>query len=562
MKIKIPRELAGAVFPKVLTIELSDFDSDLFLPSLYFKILGGGRSRAKRVNDPEAIGKYIDNLANHTTLEGFKTPDGRRVLERLVRASLIITGKVGRAKRGEQILTVNPYSLLACKPGFPTEGSRQRGADTFIYRALLQKTGGDDKYLRDLMRRFFGQGITFKELPLLSGTYDGHSELDTMTRLSIAFLDGLQPISVGSSKDKMTQPACPALANELAEDMVSYLNAYSDRMPAQALTHHLSGLINLELFVYTLKLVHAINALVREPSVLPPSLRESFVSSQPEIYLDFTEISNGLSQQMATACVRRDIEAYQQFLGANILLRQLDRYAEKLIRDPRHRADMVQSLGEHTAGPEYLQRLLLLRDHPVGFRIDDKAGDDEDLIRKEFHNNPSKDEEGGTEELEWLDNLVADAKTNLDRVVWLLLEGQRDKVATKYVSWFHGVGGLTKAHGILSGVPKNRRTWRYAPGNDLLAVLVQLIAARKISPSSGQNAPQGISLREFLAFLEHRFGILIDRPPAPFSGAEYVAAARDNLRAMLVRLRQMGVFTDLSDDFTIQRLHPPYADTK
>ncbi len=44
MKIKIPRELAGVLFPKVLTIELNNFDIDLFLPALYFKILGGGSS--------------------------------------------------------------------------------------------------------------------------------------------------------------------------------------------------------------------------------------------------------------------------------------------------------------------------------------------------------------------------------------------------------------------------------------------------------------------------------------------------------------------------------------
>ena len=65
--------------------------------------------------------------------------------------------------------------------------------------------------------------------------------------------------------------------------------------------------------------------------------------------------------------------------------------------------------------------------------------------------------------------------------------------------------------------------------------------------------------KDFLRFLEERFGILVDRPPSPFEGAEYIAAARENLRAMLRRLRQMGIFRDLSDDFTVQRLHPPYA---
>ena len=45
-------------------------------------------------------------------------------------------------------------------------------------------------------------------------------------------------------------------------------------------------------------------------------------------------------------------------------------------------------------------------------------------------------------------------------------------------------------------------------------------------------------------------------------GSDYAAAARDNLRAMLGRLQQMGIFQDLSDDFTVQRLTPPYADAR
>ena len=76
-----------------------------------------------------------------------------------------------------------------------------------------------------------------------------------------------------------------------------------------------------------------------------------------------------------------------------------------------------------------------------------------------------------------------------------------------------------------------------------------------------QQGVRPIRLQEFLAFLEERYGILIDRPPDTYKGAEYIAAARDNLRAMLERLRQMGIFRDLSDDFTAQRLHPPYSDT-
>ena len=132
---------------------------------------------------------------------------------------------------------------------------------------------------------------------------------------------------------------------------------------------------------------------------------------------------------------------------------------------------------------------------------------------------------------------------------------QEAQTIGNYIKWFRAVGGLTKPYGLLEGNLRGRQSWRYAPSNDLLAVLVQLAAVRTTQASD----PQPIRLRDFLAFLADRFGILVDRPPEPFVGAEYTAAARDNLRAMLRRLRQMGIFSDLSDDFTVQSLTPPYA---
>src|SRR5712692_7045797 len=130
------------------------------------------------------------------------------------------------------------------------------------------------------------------------------------------------------------------------------------------------------------------------------------------------------------------------------------------------------------------------------------------------------------------------------------------------MQWYWGVGGMKKPQGVLRGNILSRKSWRYAPTNDLLAVIVQLAAARLSSPDKKQGEDGGVQpirLQEFLQFLEERFSILVDRPPSPFEGAEYTAASRENLRAMLRRLRQMGIFRDLSDDFTVQRLHPPYA---
>ena len=555
MKIKLPKDIVGVKFPKVSILEMNDFDIDLFLPSLFFTILAQGRGKARQTNDAKAIQKFIDALAHNEVLEGFDSPEGRRVLERLVRTTLITVGGVGRSSAGEQISSIVPYSLLAHKAGFPAAGSRQRSADTFIYQALRQRVGNDDA-LRDFVKKVFGHGVEIGNISELGGVYDEKTQLDTLTRLSIAFLDGFQNTRPGLSREKNVQSPCPTLTKEFATDIYRYLFTYYDSMPVQAFTYHLLALINFELFAYTLKLVHAVNELVQHPDELPVAMRATMGISSPQLYLDFTEATTGHSREMARGCVRRDIESYQQFLASNLLLRQLDMYVEKL-KKARYKASIEKILSPDLSGGEYLQGLLQLRDDSsVSLGIEAAANFDEDRIRVA---NTQEEEDTTSATLPWFDNIVSGANDAVERVINLLVEGQQKESISKFIQWYWSVGGLKKPHGVLRG-NTNRKSWRYAPTNDLLAVLVQLAAARDMPAGAKEGREvQPIRLQAFLHFLEERFGILVDRPPAQFEGAEYAAAARDNLRAMLRRLQQMGIFHDLSDDFTVQRLHPPYA---
>src|SRR6266478_3154264 len=109
MKIKLPKDIVGVKFPRICTIEMNDFDIDLFLPSLFFTILSQGRGKARQVNDPKSIHQFIDALAQHPVLKGFHDLEGRKVLERFVRTALITTGGAGRSRSVEQITSVVPY---------------------------------------------------------------------------------------------------------------------------------------------------------------------------------------------------------------------------------------------------------------------------------------------------------------------------------------------------------------------------------------------------------------------------------------------------------------------
>src|SRR5260221_1246068 len=558
MKVKLPKDLRGTKFPQAFVIEMNDFDIDLFLPTLFFTVLSRGRGKARQINKATNIEGYIDSLSVHPALEGFSDPVGRKVLERLVRTTLITTGRVGRGKESEQIMSIVPYTLLAHKAWFPVTGSRLRGADAFIYHALRHNMQRADDRLQEAIVTIFGRGLTLGNMQELGGHYDGEADLDTLTRLSIAFLDGFQNTKPGLVREKDVTPACPVLADELATDLLRFLFMYYRRMPIQAFTYHLLALVNFELFIYTLKLVYAINALVRDPQVLPCAMDTSLTVSPPQLYLDFTNDAKGYSQEMAKACIRREFEMYQQYLISIMRLRLLDYYVEKLNHIPARRARVSAILDGASSGPFYLQRLLLLHTDPtLDLQIQSLAITDEGRIREA---NQLLDEDGKPQDEEevvaWLEEIAGAAETDLDRVINLLVEGQRDKAIQHMISWYWGVGGLKKTHGVLRGTPSSRQSWRYAPSNDLLAVLVP-IAAAQLKPRGSDVSP--IRLQDFLPFLEKHYGILIDRPPDMFKGAEYAAAARDNLRAVLARLRQMGIFSDLSDDFTVQNLQPPYA---
>lgn len=569
MKIRIPKHMRGVSNPHVLTINLQNFDIDHFLPSLYFAVLADGAQQGRRSNDPTLLSNYIRQLATQPDLEGFDGVDGIRLLDRVVRASLVVLGHKGRSRGQEQILAVTPYSLLASKPGFPTERTRQRGVDAFLYQSLLSAIGlGSDRQNQDMLRsqfkNIFGQGVKIASSGYIDGYFDGVTPLDTLTRLSLAFLNTFAPTPIGrKSAQRPPQASCPRLYAQLGRDILDYLFAYGNLMPPDALIHNLKALINFELFIYTLKVIHAINALVDDCEHLPPAMGE-MIATPPELYIDFTRTARSLSLQIASSCVRRDIEAYQRFLTSNLLLRQLDVYVGQLRRLPARAKRIDDVLDGATEGPRYLQGLLrLMVDDEIGSRLENKADDDESLIRQLYTNENGEDEA----DLAVLDDIIGDTRSSLERLIAILSEGQGKQVLANYMKWFWHVGGLTQPHGILMGTPNVRRSWRYAPSNDLLAVLVQLAAIQSGGEShgvrqGGATRPQPVRLRDFLQYLEQRFGILIDRPPSSFTGADAAAAARENLRAMLGRLRQMGIFSDLSDDFTVQQLQPPYAEER
>ncbi len=561
MTITLPKDLKGFAFDRVLFAEMNSFDIERFLPSLFFKVVSEGQQRGRRANDPTRVSHFSDRLADHPDVEGFSGEHQRKLLDRFVRTSLIHVGRKGESGNTEQIAAVDARTLLCFKPGFPSEGSAIRRVDTFLYR-LLREDLGDSYKVQQLFRSIFGKGVTVEPLPEPGGTYDGSSTLDTLARLSIAYLDGFDPTGVRKPTATEAPFACPGLTAAFASDLTRYLVTYQRAMPLESLIYHFESLINFELFVTTVKLFQAIPRLVSNPHDIPPAMLSEVVPSAPDIYADFTGLATGQSREMAVSCARRDVGTVEEFVKATLTLRAVDRYIGMLRDDPSLQTAISEVFTNVADGPGYLAALIrALNNDSLRVWLGTMAKFDEQQIRRANRSSAEIAENDLSATDSEMDRIVNGADTQIDRVVRLLVASQT-QISGHTIGWFWSVGGLTKPHGILAGHLKNRNSWRYAPSNDLLATLVQLAAVDIPDWDEADPRPQPIKLRDFLDWLERRFGIFVDKPPEPFHGPDYVAAAQENLRAMLRRLQQMGIFRDLSDDFTVQELIPPYTNVE
>jgi hypothetical protein len=550
MKIVLPKESRGYVFDRLFSIEMNDFDIARLLPSLFYLAVTRGRQRAARTNDPEAFNLYIDRLLNHPRMVGFEGESGRRLLDRWVRSSVIHLGKVGRSQQQEQIEFILPLTLLAYKAGLPAEIRRQRNVHIFIYgilKSVLSDDANPAALLDHIFRNAFGQGLAIGDAPRYEGSYDGKTELDLHTLLSICYLDGFQ--ATEASKREMLaafDPALPAAAAMIGRHILQYIIAYHRRLPALSLTRGLMALINFELFIYTNKLIYAINSMVQN-GVLPPLMQSRENQPGLEIYVDFTRHRGSISDNLARTCVERDLEELRAFYESTLLLRTIDRF---LMQQPQMK-DRYKSLST----PAYLENLIKLS---ANAEINADARAEIRAIKQETLNACLNDNEKAEAEQLFteLERLVQSNSVALN--VKMLSEAQGKNAMHSMVTWFWATGGLRKPFGILAGNWQGRRNWRYAMSDDLLVTLVQLAMVDNNTDNliDARVNPR-IKMSDFLNFLESNFGIVLERPPAFLDSTETRAAAKENLEVMRRRLRQMGFFQALSDDFTAQYLRDP-----
>lgn len=571
MAVILPKDLRGFRYVRAVPFELNEALIDIMLPNLFQRAILENRDLAQANIDASDIDGPTRRMAESDRLTGFGDNNGRRLLDKLVKSSLITIGYKGAGRKAsdKQIEGIVPYSIASFKTGLPKSRTRLRNIDQFIYHLLLVEFKNDAEKVSEFLSEVFGEGVKVRGYPEpgFERTNDPVVDLDILTDLSITYLEGLESVTPRkNAPERLIAQPLPGYQQRVGDDLYRYLWSYRERIPTSSLIDQIVTLIALEIVVFTFKLMETIPELTGDPSKIPLAMTiEDDIATGPELFVDMSGDPRGLSSNMAATCVRRDLSSIDPFVRSILQLRYIDGLTASMSKNPAIRPRLENMLvGSSTS--DFLKSLLNLKSYPdLELRVEAMASHDVDRIVQANLSPDSLEEVDAVESpiQALLESFVAAGFSVDDQVVEFLYLAQAASYRSSIVKWIRDLGGANKPYGLVRG-RTDRRSWVYAPGNDLLTVLIQLKAIdyKGWNPAKGAN-PVPFGVRDFLEWLEDRFGIIVDRPPSGlgFDGPEHMAAARENLKAMLRRLRQMGVFEDQSDDFSVQMLTPPYMDS-
>jgi hypothetical protein len=433
--------------------------------------------------------------------------------------------------------------MLSYKAGLPKEVTRLRGVHNFVYTVLLS-VEKDPVKLDRLFRAALGEGLILDDSEKFDGRYDGTTDIDIEALLTICFLDGLPAAGVSALPSEIKSfPRLAKQAEYFARDVLGTLRCYQQELPTTQLNRFLLALINFHLFAYSMRLMNWVIGVSSGDGS----------GQTPEFFLDCTGERGSFSDELARGCVERDLETIERYMRASLRLRTLDRFLTLIPALKVGLPDREKDTGE------YLNRILGLAGE---VKLQAKADQEFEQICAENGLNMDEGSEDRevTEAAAYLRDLRDSTDLDsIDRLVRALFEAQRKSAMKNMTGWFYSVSGFNRPYGIMSGNTRGaRRVARYTLSNELLSTLVYVALADHGWEEDGRRVPAvRLPLKEFLNRIEKRYGLLIDKPPASETSAEAVEAARRNLEAFKVRLRQIGVFENLSDDFDAQYIQRP-----
>lgn len=574
---RVEKNVNSANLDELVGITFSETDIDRMLTRVSERMIKAGRisrtSRAKvdgRSADSLTVTELAQELANSSTIHGFKGAAGIEALEGWLRSSVVVVKGRGKSRKGEGIDYIAPITSAAYRTGFPKNAQRNRRADKIIYDLMagfLDALGvsGHHQVLRQYCSSTIGQGVDFGSLPHNEPNFDGTSKLDLSQLFALRFIELFDTVGLDNKIDseEFSGVAVPGALLPLAQDLVSLFQVMAidtEKERPWTVSDSFSALrsvIAVRLFQLPLRLSIALRSAfsnehasdlwrLPERDETDEMLRTPW-SNPLELYCDFTDVANSVSETLARQSVARDLDLLRIFFRDRMLFRATVQSGSQTshrhifsgdAKAPKSRRAIFDEViraqedsDYHAAANWYLNAIeSQLKD------VDGEASDPESLrILREarsIYENP----------------LVAFGQ--------VIVSSREHDGVEGLIKWAKATGGLQaaglpKGYALLRGQEGQRSTWKYRPAEELALNLVDMCF---IDPPSSPSASiarvrKKLPLATLLVRLRDRYGILIDRPPAAFDSPESRQAASQNLKAFTGFLRDAGCFQTLSDDF-------------
>jgi hypothetical protein len=559
MKFVIPNEpglsrMKSIVNKRISPILFDDTNLDRMFMVLFERCVKlGATSKPRRKKDfEEGIGQsaldsvVIPGMAKNPNVLNFNSSEGIEILRQWIKTSLAEFTTEGKSKRGSQIDYLKLLSLAVYRSGLPKGENRSsnRNIDETFYKALVAYVGdlpGCENPEREIHNQIcntsLAHGIDFVETqhPWNEPKFNERDLIDINSLAQLRLLEQFIGQAVDSSKSAVEQRNQPFLMPidvpmfNLAKDFFNITRIYGKR----------SGVELFEMY----KSIFALR-LYQLPIIICRSLeakRSGGEIASLTMFVDFTDDTNSESWRLANKSALDDISSANGLIYEMISVRE----CEELIKKDLQASEQLQLLDKY-------KQLDFIYEYMKSEKADRNSYDLIEAMVIHFKNKG----DDGLSSLELIEEVKSQSDSNFETLVALILSevGQRGLKSLR--KWLYSVGGLQeqksiRSISILAGQQKRNTSWTYSMSDSVLNTLLNLCFIDSRGEALNRRE---LPLKDVLEKLKNEFGILVHEPPLGYSSAEYQRAAQENLIAFKKRLRQLGWFESLSDDFEAQQI--------
>ena len=531
MTITLPTPLRTYQYRPLTVFSLLDTDTDRVLPQLFEMCVKGGRSSRSRTDARDFVGYRHALLRQRARGRASTTTRPAPCSTAGCARAWSTWARSGGARTGEQMLAVAPLTLAAYRAGLPKERDppprhrrrRLPAAAADVGRARRPDSAGAARpQLRELVTRTVGRGLGIGPGPTLGAAPGRPGAARHRRAARVPVRRGLRRWATPARSTSAPRDSpLPGVAADLGAMLLAHLRAYGERSARARADVELRG---------------ADGARACSPSACAPTPRPGeLLRTGERPARPGRRAGAGLAAGALLRLHRRSRVRVRPDVAP--LRRARPRPGPAGVprpHDVRRRGERAAAHPRRDRAPgDAARRRPARRSSP---RCASIGGSSPTPRPASTTSSPTRRprREATEPELEFLRRVQSADSSRARQAArrpGVRQPGARPSATRS--TWFWSVGGLEKPYGLLRGDARSRRSWRYAPGDELLTALLLAVF---VEPGRDAPAAPRMPLRDVLDALRHRFGILVDRPPAFLDGAE----ARDGRHRQPARRSPAG----------------------